>query len=401
MKTLSKLMTAFMASSLLFGCSSSGSTEMPTIGVAQLVSHTSLNTIRDAFTDQMEELGYEDGKNVSYDYADASGQINNLNSIISQYQDENAAVVVAIATPTAQAAANISEEIPVVFSAVSDPVGAGLVESLEKPGGNITGTSDEVQVDQILDLALQLVPEAKTVGFLYNASEANSVSNLESAKEKLDYLDSIYNTVIIKDVINRRKVNDIMMLESICRFLFDSIGSNISTKKISDTLASNGRKNSVHTVEEYVNSLLESYILYKVNRFDIKGKQLLKTQEKYYLSDLGLRTYLLGRNNNKDLGHILENIIFLELKRKGYRVYIGKNDDAEVDFVVETEDEYIYIQVALSVREEQTLQRELKSLASIANHYKKYLITLDYDTNNYNGIKQISAIDFLLGKIEL
>ena len=186
MKTLSKLMTAFMASSLLFGCSSSGSTEMPTIGVAQLVSHTSLNTIRDAFTDQMEELGYEDGKNVSYDYADASGQINNLNSIMSQYQDENAAVVVAIATPTAQAAANISEEIPVVFSAVSDPVGAGLVESLEKPGGNITGTSDEVQVNQILDLALQLVPEAKTVGFLYNASEANSVSNLESAKEYCD-----------------------------------------------------------------------------------------------------------------------------------------------------------------------------------------------------------------------
>ena len=225
--------------------------------------------------------------------------------------------------------------------------------------------------------------------------------NLENPKEKLEYLDSIYNTVIVKDVINRKKVNDIMMLESICRFLFDSIGSNISTKKISDTLASNGRKNSVHTVEEYVNSLLESYILYKVNRFDIKGKQLLKTQEKYYLSDLGLRTYLLGRNNNKDLGHILENIIFLELKRKGYRVYIGKNDDTEVDFVVETEDEYIYIQVALSVREEQTLQRELKSLETISNHYKKYIITLDYDTNNYNGIKQISAIDFLLGRIEL
>ena len=225
--------------------------------------------------------------------------------------------------------------------------------------------------------------------------------NLGNSKEKLDYLDSIYNTVIVKDVINRKKVNDIMMLESICRFLFDSIGSNISTKKISDTLASNGRKNSVHTIEEYVNSLLESYVLYRVNRFDIKGKQLLKTQEKYYLSDLGLRAYLLGRNNNKDLGHILENIIFLELKRKGYRVYIGKNEDTEVDFVVETEDEYIYIQVALSVREEQTLQRELKSLESISNHYKKYLITLDYDTNNYNGIKQISAIDFLLGRIEL
>lgn len=225
--------------------------------------------------------------------------------------------------------------------------------------------------------------------------------NLEKNNEKLEYLDSIYNTVIVKDVINRKKVNDIMMLESICRFLFDSIGSSISTKKISDTLVSNGRKNSVHTIEEYVNSLLESYVLYKVNRFDIKGKQLLKTQEKYYLSDLGLRTYLLGKNNNKDLGHILENIIFLELKRKGYRVYIGKNDETEVDFVVETEDEYIYIQVALSVREEATLQRELKSLESISNHYKKYIITLDYDTNNYNGIKQISAMDFLLGRIEL
>ena len=225
--------------------------------------------------------------------------------------------------------------------------------------------------------------------------------NLDDFNQKLEYLDSIYNTVIVKDVINRKKVNDVMMLESVCRFLFDNIGSSVSTKKISDTLSSDGRKNSVHTIEEYINSLLESYILYKVNRFDIKGKKLLKTQEKYYLSDMGLRTYLLGKNNNRDLGHILENIIFLELKRKGYRVYIGKNDINEVDFVVETEDEYIYIQVALSIRDEQTLQRELKPLDTIANHYKKYIITLDYDTNNYNGIKQISAMDFLLGRVNL
>lgn len=225
--------------------------------------------------------------------------------------------------------------------------------------------------------------------------------NLEYSNEKLEYLDSIYNTVIVKDVINRKKVNDVMIFESICRFLFDNIGSTVSTKKISDTLASNGRKNSVHTIEEYLNSLVESYILYKVNRFDIKGKQLLKTQEKYYLSDLGIRTYLLGKNHNRDLGHILENVIFLELKRRGYRIYIGKNDAKEVDFVVETNDDYIYIQVALSVREEQTLERELKPLATIPDHYKKYLITLDYDTNNYNGIKQISAIDFLLGRVEL
>lgn len=225
--------------------------------------------------------------------------------------------------------------------------------------------------------------------------------NLDNNKDKLDYLDSVYNTVIMKDVINRKKINDPMMLESICSFLFDSIGSNISTKKISDTLSSNGRKNSVHTVEEYLNALLESYILYKVNRYDIKGKELLKTQEKYYLSDIGLKTFLLGGRGNKDLGHILENIIFLELKRKGYKIYIGKDNDNEIDFICETDNDTIYVQVSLSVRDENTLKRELKPLESIQNHYKKYIITLDYDTNNYNGIKLISAMDFLLGRIDL
>lgn len=225
--------------------------------------------------------------------------------------------------------------------------------------------------------------------------------NLDKKEEKMDYLDSIYNTVLMKDVISRKKINDPLILESIIKFLFDNIGSSVSTKKISDTLASYGRKNSVHTIEEYLNALLESYILYKVNRYDIKGKQLLKTQEKYYLSDLGLRTYLLGKSYNKDLGHILENVIFLELKRRGYKIYIGKNDTNEVDFVVESDDDLMYIQVALSVRDEETLKRELRSLETINDHYKKYLITLDYDTNVYNGIKQISALDFLSGRIDL
>ena len=156
------------------------------VGVAQIVSHTSLNTIRDSFSAQMEELGYIDGENIEINYADASNQQSNLNSIITQFEDDESDVIVAIATPTAQAAANAAETIPVVFSAVSDPVGSKLVSDPEHPDLNITGTSDEVQVDQILDLALQLVPEAKTVGFLYNASEANSVSNLESAKEYCD-----------------------------------------------------------------------------------------------------------------------------------------------------------------------------------------------------------------------
>ena len=225
--------------------------------------------------------------------------------------------------------------------------------------------------------------------------------NLDNREEKFNYLDSVYNTIIMKDVISRKKITNPLILDSICKFLFDNIGSNVSTKKISDTLISDGRKNSVHTIEEYLNALLESYVLYRVNRFDIKGKQLLKTQEKYYLSDLGLRTYLLGNFYNKDLGHILENVIFLELKRRGYRIYIGKNNVNEIDFVVETNDEYIYIQVALSVREEETLKRELRPLETINDHFKKYIITLDYDTNNYNGIKQISAIDFLLGRVDL
>lgn len=225
--------------------------------------------------------------------------------------------------------------------------------------------------------------------------------NIDNNNEKLEYLDSVYNTVLVKDVVSRKKINDILILESLCRFLFDNIGSYISTKKISDTLASYGRKNSVHTIEEYLNALVESYILYKVNRYDIKGKQLLKTQEKYYLSDIGLRTYLLGKSFDKNLGHILENIIFLELKRRGYKIYIGKNDLTEVDFVVETNDELVYIQVALSVRDEDTLERELRPLESINDHFRKYIITLDYDTNIYNGIKQISAMDFLTGRVDI
>ncbi len=225
--------------------------------------------------------------------------------------------------------------------------------------------------------------------------------NLENNSDKLDYLDSVYNTVLIKDVVSRKKINDSFMLDSIVRFLFNNIGSSISTKKISDTLISYGRKNSVHTIEEYLNALLESYVLYRVYRFDIKGKKLLKTQEKYYLSDVGLRTYLLGKSYGNDLGHILENVVFLELKRRDYKIYVGKDETNEVDFVVETNDDLMYIQVALSVRDEETLKRELKPLNDITDHYKKYLITLDYDTNVYNGIKQISAMDFLLGRIEL
>ena len=198
----------------------------------------------------------------------------------------------------------------------------------------------------------------------------------------------------MKDVVARNNIKDVMLLESVIKFIFDNIGQLVSTNKISNTLNSNNRKISVNTVENYLNNLMDSYIIYKIGRYDIKGKEYLKTGDKYYVCDLGLRNYLLG--GVKDYGSILENIIFLELKRRGYEIYIGKYDDLEVDFVVKNNDGIKYIQVALSVRDEKTLNRELAPLYGIRDNYPKYLITLDYDTVDYDGIKQISAIDFLL-----
>lgn len=223
---------------------------------------------------------------------------------------------------------------------------------------------------------------------------------IEDDKELIrNYLDGIYNTVLLKDVISRNNIKDIMILDSVIRFIFDNIGQLISTNKISNTLNSNNRKNSVNTIESYLSNLLDSYIIYKVTRYDIKRKEHLKTKDKYYVSDLGLRKYLLGEV--KDLGGILENIIFLELKRRNYEIYIGKNGNTEVDFVVRNNDGLKYIQVALSVRDELTLKRELNSLETINDNYPKYIITLDYDTANHDGIKQINAIDFLLGRVDI
>ena len=224
--------------------------------------------------------------------------------------------------------------------------------------------------------------------------------NLNEDKDLIrNYLDGIYNTVLMKDVISRNNIKDTMMLESIIKFIFDNIGQLVSTNKISNTLNSNNRKNSVNTVESYLTNLIDSYIIYKISRYDIKGKEYLKTGDKYYVCDLGLINYLLG--GVKDYGSILENIIFLELKRRGYEIYIGKYDEEEVDFVIKNNDGIKYIQVALSVRDEDTLKRELTPLKNIKDNYPKYLITLDYDTNDFDGIKQISAIDFLTGRTNL
>ena len=222
--------------------------------------------------------------------------------------------------------------------------------------------------------------------------------DLESNKEKRAYLDGIFNTIILKDIAQRKKISDISMLEDITKFMFDSVGNLCSATKIANTMSSKGRKISVPTVESYLNALIEAFVLYKVERYDIKGKQYLSSGAKYYLSDIGLRYYLLGSKKADD-GHVLENIVYLELLRRGYDVYVGKTDEKEVDFVAVNEKGEEYYQVSYSVINEETLQRELKPLNSIHDHNPKYLLTMDFTPyTSHNGIKQINVLDWLLEK---
>lgn len=214
-----------------------------------------------------------------------------------------------------------------------------------------------------------------------------------------EYLESLYNTILVKDIVIRKKITDVAMFQSVAEFVFDNIGLEVSSKKIADTMTSNGRKIDSRMVENYITSLCETYIVYKVKRYNIKGKEYLKSLEKYYIADIALRQALLGKKA-MDVGHILENIVFLELIRRRYKVYIGKIDDAEVDFVAQNEDGIEYFQVAATVREESTLERELKSLKQIKDNYPKYLLTLDEDPiADYQGIKRINVLDWLMQEL--
>lgn len=220
----------------------------------------------------------------------------------------------------------------------------------------------------------------------------------QDARVIREYLNGIYNTIVVKDITQRNKFPDAMMLESVLRFAYDNIGNILSTKKIADTMTSDGRKIDTKTVEKYLNALMESYMLYQCKRYNIKGKQYLKTLDKYYAVDMGMRKVLLG-SKAMDAGHILENIVYLELLRRGYDVYIGKVDDLEVDFMAMDDKGMTYYQVFATVRDEKTLKRELASLQSINDHYPKILLTLDDDPEmEYAGIRKINAVDWLLGK---
>lgn len=211
------------------------------------------------------------------------------------------------------------------------------------------------------------------------------------------YIEGIYNTILIKDVASREGIADVSLLEDIVRFLSGSIGSPISAKRISDAINASGRNISVNTVDKYLKALTESYIFYKADRFDVKGRNLLKTLSKYYIVDTGLRNFLLSMAS-PDLGHQIENIVFLELLRRNFKVNIGKLDDKEVDFVASDGNQFIYFQVATTVLSEEILSRELRAFKAIPDNFPRILLTLDDIPAyaNYEGVHQTYLLDWLL-----
>ncbi len=242
----------------------------------------------------------------------------------------------------------------------------------------------------------QIVSAAELyMNYLVNSSFPGTLE-LTRKKDIRTYLEGIFNTILIKDIVTRKKIADSSMLISVIEFIFDNIGNICSATKISNFMTSAGRKISVPTVESYLQALRDSFIVYKASRYDLKGKQYLATGAKYYVADIGLRYYLLG-SKPTDMGHILENIVFLELLRRGYEVHVGKIGDAEVDFIAVDDEGVEYYQVSQTVMEEKTLRRELFPLESIRDHNPKYLLTMDFiPLTSHNGIKQINVLDWLL-----
>ena len=235
------------------------------------------------------------------------------------------------------------------------------------------------------------------------------VARMDRTTEKVEtYLEGIYNTVIVKDIEDRqtrkeieqskRKITDIALLKSIAKYLTSVVGSPVSIRSITDYLISSGRKVSPNTVDDYVDALTESFVFYPVERFDIVGKQLLKVNKKFYIVDLGLRNHILPRQNY-DLGFSLENVVYFELLRRGYKVMIGKLGNTEVDFVAEKQGEYTYYQVTADMTAQETFDRELRPLTLIRDNYEKVVLTADRLTiGNYNGIRVKNLTDWLLRK---
>ena len=235
--------------------------------------------------------------------------------------------------------------------------------------------------------------------YIVNSSFPYTLQLDSDLKNIHEYLSGIYNSVLLKDIVARLKISDVMRLESVVKYIFDNIGNLTSLSKIANTLTSMGRKTDAKTIEKYIRGLTDSLLVHEVSRYNIKGKEFLSTLSKYYVTDLGLRQMILG-NRNIDMGHILENVIYLELLRRKGNVYVGQFDKNEIDFVVINSNEIEYYQVALTVLDENTLKRELDAFKNIKDNYPKYLITLDDVMMNtdYDGIKVVNALEWLLGE---
>ena len=233
--------------------------------------------------------------------------------------------------------------------------------------------------------------------YIVNSSFPYTLQLDSDLKNIHEYLSGIYNSVLLKDIVARLKISDVMRLESVVKYIFDNIGNLTSLSKIANTLTSMGRKTDAKTIEKYIRGLTDSLLVHEVSRYNIKGKEFLSTLSKYYVADLGLRQMILG-NRNIDMGHILENIIYLELLRRKGNVYVGQFDKNEIDFVVINSNEIEYYQVALTVLDENTLKRELDAFKNIKDNYPKYLITLDdvMVNTDYDGIKVVNALEWLL-----
>ena len=216
-------------------------------------------------------------------------------------------------------------------------------------------------------------------------------------KEARDYLRDIYHSVLLKDIVARLKISDVTTLENITKFMLHNIGNIVSATKIANTLKSEGRSADQKTVDKYLRGLTDSLMIYEAQRYNLKGKMFLKTNSKYYVVDTGLRNCLVKGSEN-DIGHILENVVFLELKRRGYDVYVGQLEDSEIDFVAVNGEDISYYQVSATTLEENTLKRELAPFRKVGDNYPKYLLTLDeiFGSADYDGIKKKNVLDWLL-----
>ena len=250
----------------------------------------------------------------------------------------------------------------------------------------------EQKENRILKTLIQYYNE-----YIVNSSFPYTLQLDSDLKNIHEYLSGIYNSVLLKDIVARLKISDVMRLESVVKYIFDNIGNLTSLSKIGNTLTSMGRKTDTKTIEKYIRGLTDSLLVHEVSRYNIKGKEFLSTLSKYYVADLGLRQMILG-NRNIDMGHILENVIYLELLRRKGNVYVGQFDKNEIDFVVINSNEIEYYQVALTVLDENTLKRELDAFKNIKDNYPKYLITLDdvMVNTDYDGIKVVNALEWLL-----